>query len=43
LRKVEISTAPNEQMKVIGHHNKSANGHTKLVSTSADVAFKRAV
>jgi hypothetical protein len=40
LRKVEVSTASNEQMKVIGHHDKSANRHTKLVSSSADVGFE---
>jgi hypothetical protein len=43
LGKVEIITVPNEQMKMIGHHDVSANGHTKLVPSSANVAFECAV
>jgi hypothetical protein len=43
LRKVKIVTPANKEMEVISHHHVFTNDDTKLVSSSADIAFERAV
>jgi hypothetical protein len=39
-RELKVIPAANEQMKVIGHHDKSANRDTKFVTSSANVGFE---